>query len=358
MPRSSSTATLRPTRRAPIRRPGRDTMPRSIEPMLASLSEMPCDQRDYAFEFKWDGIRALTYWDGRNLEIQSRNRLDITRRYPELRDLATALGKHPAVLDGEIIAVDDVGLPSFPELQRRMHIEGDALIARMVKEVPITYMIFDVLYADGRSTIELPYTDRQEILQEITLQGSSWRVSPAAIGDGDGMLEAARQHVLEGLVAKRLDSIYEPGRRSPSWLKIKLVQRQEFVVGGWNPEKGDNTNRIGSLLVGYYEPRDGKQVLRYAGSVGTGFNAAWHAKLVPLLHKHKRATTPFVDPVDKPKPVFVAPDLVVEVEYRRWPTGALMHQAAFKGLRTDKKPSQVVREERACVNTWNGKPAR
>ena len=354
MPRSSSTAALRP-RGARTRRTDRDTMPTSIEPMLASLAEMPCDQREYAFEFKWDGIRALTYWDGASLQIQSRNLLDITRRYPELRKLGNALGRHKAVLDGEIIAVDDVGLPSFPELQRRMHIEGDALIARMVEQVPITYMIFDVLYADGRSTIELPYTNRQEFLQELTLQGASWRVSPASIGDGQGMLEAARQHVMEGLVAKRLDSVYEPGRRSPSWLKIKLVQRQEFVVGGWNPEKGENTNRVGSLLVGYYEPRDGKPVLRYAGSVGTGFNAAWHAKLTPLLHKHKRATTPFVDPVDKPRPVFVDPVLVVEVEFRRWPTGALMHQAAFKGLRTDKKAPQVVKEERACVNTWKGK---
>ena len=355
MPRSSPTATLRPRRAPAARRIARDTMPARVAPMLASLSEMPCDERDYAFEFKWDGIRALTYWDGKALQIQSRNLLDITRRYPELRELGKALGKHRAVLDGEIIAVDDVGLPSFPELQRRMHIEGDALIARMVEQVPITYMIFDVLYADGRSVIELPYTERQEILQELTLQGPSWRVSPAAVGEGQAMLEAARQHVLEGLVAKRLDGVYEPGRRSPSWLKIKLVQRQEFVVGGWNPEKGENTDRIGSLLVGYYEQRDGKQVLRYAGSVGTGFNAAWHAKLTPLLQKHRRSDTPFVDPVDKPKPVFVDPVLVVEVEYRRWPTGALMHQAAFKGLRTDKKASQVVKEERACVNTWKGK---
>jgi bifunctional non-homologous end joining protein LigD len=221
--------------------------------------------------------------------------------------------------------------------------------------VPITYMIFDVLYADGRSTIELPYTERQEILQRLTIHGPSWRLSPASTGDGQSMLEAARQHMLEGLVAKRLDSIYEPGRRSPNWLKIKLVQRQEFVVGGWNPEKGENTSRVGSLLVGYYEPREGKQVLRYAGSVGTGFNAAWHAKLTPLLHKHKRAATPFVDPVDKPKPVFVDPVLVAEVEYRRWPAGALMQQAVFKGLRTDKKASQVVKEERACVNTWKGR---
>jgi bifunctional non-homologous end joining protein LigD len=330
-------------------------MPVSIEPMLAVLAEMPCDEREYAFEYKWDGIRALTYWDGKNLKIESRNLFDITRRYPELNDLGKALGKHEAVLDGEIIAVDEFGLPSFPQLQRRMHIEGEALIERLSEQVPITYMIFDVLYADGRSTMNVPYIRRQEILQELTLQGSSWRVSPSVAGEGQGLLDAARRHVLEGIVAKRLDSIYEPGRRSPSWLKIKLVQRQEFVVGGWNLGKGENSNRVGSLLVGYYEPRDGKQVLRYAGSVGTGFNAAWHDKLIPLLHKHARATSAFVDAVDKPKPAFVDPVLVAEIEYRRWPAGALMHQASFKGLRTDKKASQVVKEERACVNTWKGK---
>ena len=162
-------------------------------------------------------------------------------------------------------------------------------------------------------------------------------------------------------MAKRLDSLYVPGRRSPDWLKIKVVARQEFVIGGWVPgDQGTNPSRIGSLLVGYYEPACGSDassapggrrtgnVLRFAGGVGTGYNETWHRALTAQLKPLTRATSPFADPVPKPGKIFVEPLMVAEIEYRRWPAGGVLHQAAFKGLRTDKPPRKVVREDRMC----------
>jgi bifunctional non-homologous end joining protein LigD len=321
--------------------------------MLAVLSaELPGDLEDWGFEYKWDGVRALCYWDGRTLRLESRNQLDITHRYPELHILADALGSRSAVLDGEIVALDEADRPSFPLLQNRMHVNDPVAIRRLVDEVPVRYLVFDLLYLDGRSTIERSYLHRRDLLEQLTIIGPSWQVPPAHVGEGAAMLQAARDNALEGIVAKRIDSVYEPGRRSPDWLKIKVVQRQEFVIGGWVPEGGNNLNRVGSILLGYYEPaaagRAGK-VLRFAGGVGTGFNDRWHRTLSGTLKPITRATSPFADPVPKRDAIFVEPILVAEIEYRRWPAGGMVHQGAFKGLRTDKDPRKVVREDRAAV---------
>lgn len=327
-------------------------LPAGIEPMLAVLSQdLPIDPDHWGFEYKWDGVRALCYWDGRRLRLESRNQLDITRRYPELHVLAEALGSRSAILDGEIVALDENDRPSFPLLQNRMHVNDPVAIERLVAEVPVRYLVFDLLHLDGRSTIDRPYLHRRDLLEQLTLVGPSWEVPPAHVGEGAAMLAAARENQLEGIVAKHIDSVYEPGRRSPAWLKIKVVARQEFVVGGWVPEGGNNLGRVGSLLLGYYErgqkPRGGK-VLRFAGGVGTGFNDTWHRELTSLLRPMTRASSPFVNPVPKRQAVFVEPMLVAEVEYRRWPAGAQVQQASFKGLRTDKDPRRVVREDRVC----------
>ena len=327
-------------------------LPSGLQPMLAVLSNgLPADAEQYSFEYKWDGVRALCYWDGRHLRLESRNQLDITRRYPELHVLADALGSRPAILDGEIVALDENDRPNFPLLQNRMHVNDPAAIRRLVDEVPVRYLVFDLLHLDGRSTIDSTYLNRRDMLEQLTLMGPSWQVPPAHIGEGAAMLDAARQTGLEGIVAKRIDSLYELGRRSPEWLKIKVVMRQEFVIGGWVPEGGNSVSRIGSILLGYYEPdprSPRRKVLRFAGGVGTGFNERWHRALVATLKPLRRAASPFVDPVPKRDAIYVEPIIVAEIEYRRWPAGGQVHQGAFKGLRTDKDPRKVVREDRMC----------
>lgn len=314
--------------------------------MLAVLSNLPPDQEKFAFEYKWDGVRAISYWDGRALRIESRNQLDITRRYPELTDLGPALGKRPTIVDGEILALDASGRPSFPMLQKRMHAEGPDNIRRLMKQVPVLYVLFDVLWADGKSTMTLPYTERRRILEELTIAGPAWQTTPSHVGQGTAMLHAAQTSSLEGVVAKRLDSVYEPGRRSPHWLKIKVIFGQEFVIGGWIPEKGIHHDRVGALLLGYYEcPTSGQPAtLRYAGSVGTGYNAALHVQLTQALKQRAVNHSPFSDRVPKKDVVYVTPDLVAEIEYRRWPQEGLVQQASFKGLRTDKRAGEVVKE--------------
>lgn len=311
-------------------------------PMLATLANgIPIPEDDYMFEYKWDGIRAICYYDGRRLQLRSRNNLEITQRYPELHALGHALGPQSAVLDGEIIAMDELDRPSFTRLQRRMHVNDARMVRRLMKEVPAFYVLFDVLYLDGKNTMKLPYVERRRLLEELTVAGPYWQRTPAHRGEGKTMLEAARANHLEGIVAKKLDGPYQPGRRSDCWLKVKIIQRQELVIGAWIPEQGNRKNHVGALLTGYYDC-EGK--LRYAGSVGTGFTAKTHAELTTLFKKHERPQSPFADRLPKRGVMFLDPVLVAEIEYRRWPEGGHMQQGSFKGLRMDKRASEVVRE--------------
>ncbi len=161
--------------------------------MMAVLSDLPADAERYGFEFKWDGVRALCYWDGRRMRLESRNLLDITARYPELEALGEALGpERRVILDGEIVALDDLGAPSFARLQHRMHVADSRQVARLVTQIPVYYFIFDLLYLDGKSTVDLPYRERRALLEEVTLVGNSWRLSVVEYGDGQAMLATAR----------------------------------------------------------------------------------------------------------------------------------------------------------------------
>lgn len=331
----------------PRKQPDRAEPLVAYAPMLATLSDLPSDPERYAFEFKWDGMRIISQWDGRNLRLLSRNGLDNTAVYPELAALGEALGNRRVVLDGEVCVLDENHRPSFALLQQRMKADRSAALIRS-RTMPVQYFIFDVLHLDGKPTIDLPWSRRRAVLEELTVRGPYWELSPARPGQGQAMLETARLHQLEGIVAKRMDSIYEPGRRSASWLKIKLVQRQEFVVGGYTNERGTGARGgLGALQVGYYDCNEPSR-LHYAGGVGSGFTAETHAKLLKLLRQRETDKNPFAERIPGKKVNFVKPELVVEVEYRRWPMGGMLQQAAFKGVRTDKPAREVVREDRAC----------
>ncbi len=319
--------------------PEREPMPDRIVPMMARPSgALPRDEKNWSFEVKWDGVRAIAYLQPGRLRLESRNLNDVTEAYPEVRGLIGALGMHEVVLDGEIVAFDENGRPSFERLQRRMHVRGPSAIRRLQSSMPVLYAIFDLLYLDGHSLIELPYRERRRQLEALQLSGPAWRVPAVHPGEGRLLLEATAKQGLEGVVAKRLDCRYEPGRRSGNWLKIKHVMRQELVIGGWVPGEGRRTKRIGALLMGFYE--DGG--LRYAGRVGTGFTEKTLDDLHKRLEPLRKDSSPFdVAPKLPRESVFVEPSLVAEIELREWTAERIMRAPSFKGLREDKSPREV-----------------
>jgi len=331
--------------------PKRVAMPEHVVPMLAVLrTRLPADEKAWSFEVKWDGVRAIAYAQPGRLRLESRNLNDITDSYPEVRGLLDDLGMHEAVLDGEIVAFDESDparpRPSFERLQRRMHVASPSAIRRLMASIPVVYAIFDLLYLDGHSLMEQPYRERRRRLEALELGGGAWRVPAAHAGGGSALLEATRAQGLEGIVAKRLDSRYEPGRRSGAWLKIKHTLRQELVIGGWLPGEGRRARGIGALLMGYYE--DG--AFRYAGRVGTGFTDAVLADLAGRLAPLGRPTSPFSGGPRLPRQArFVEPCLVAEIEFREWTQEGVMRAPSYKGLREDKAPREVVLESRGAA---------
>ena len=324
-------------------------MPEKIVPMMARTGTLPRDDEHWAFEVKWDGVRAVCHSEPGRMRLHSRNLLDITPRYPEVGRLNRALSHHRAVLDGEIVALDAEGRPSFGALQRRMHVGSESAVRRLAKETPVTYVIFDLLWLDGHSLMELPYTERRARLADLGLgDGGRWRVPDYVVGHGAQLLEATEQQGLEGVIAKRLDSTYHPGQRTPSWLKIKNTSRQEVVVGGWVPGDGKRRERIGALLVGVRED-DGS--LRHVGRVGTGFTEAELDRLAEMLRPLEREDSPFAPGGPKiPRgAVFADPELVAEVEFREWTDGGQLRAPSYKGLRDDKPAELVVREEANAI---------
>ena len=322
--------------------PDREPMPERVLPMLAKLGSLPSDEQRYGFEIKWDGIRAISYYEPGRFRIESRNLNDITAQYPELRRLGRQLGSRDTVLDGEIVAFDDRGRPSFERLQQRMHLTREAEIRRRAESVPVRYMLFDVLYLEGHSLMGQRYEERREALESMGLEGPSWQTPRYHRGEGGALLDASAAQGLEGVVAKRLDSQYAPGRRSSAWIKVKNKQRQEVVIGGWLPEK-DRPERLGALLVGYH---DEQGRFRYAGRVGTGWNAKERARLERALKPLARDRSPFEGKRGPKGARYVEPRLVAEVEFTEWTNEAILRHPSYKGL-VKKKPEDVVLENPA-----------
>jgi bifunctional non-homologous end joining protein LigD len=319
--------------------PDREPLPDRIEPMLARTGELPADDARWAYEIKWDGVRAIGYVDGGRLRLASRNGNDITPRYPELRELGRALAGHEAVLDGEVVAFDEAGRPSFQRLQGRMHLTSEHVVRRLAASDPVAYIVFDLLWLDGHPLIGLPYTERRERLLELGLDGPRWQTPAHHVGDGTAMLAASRANGLEGVVAKRLDSTYTPGRRSNAWVKVKNVRETDVVVGGWLEGEGNRGGRLGSLVIGVYDEGE----LRYAGRVGSGFDERELKRVAGLLEPLARADSPFAAKPAPPREThFVEPALVARVAYGEWTQAGTLRHPVYKGVRDDVAPESVV----------------
>src|SRR4051812_38931017 len=306
----------------PAEDPDREPMPERVVPMLARSGELPADEGGYGFEIKWDGMRAVVHSLPGRMRIQGRNLNDITAQWPELRRMNRALHAHEAVLDGEIVAFDENGKPSFARLQRRMHLSGESQIQRAAKSVPATFVAFDLLHLDGHSLLDLPYEERRRRLEELDLNGPNWRTPPSYVGEGAPLLEATKQQGLEGVVAKRLDSPYQPGRRSSHWIKVKNKQQETFVVGGYLPGK----RKVGAVLLGR---RDEEGRLRYVGRAGSGLK---ESDIERVKAANVIGESPFEgDPPPPRGSVFVEPDMTVETEYTDFTSEGVMRHPTLKG---------------------------
>jgi bifunctional non-homologous end joining protein LigD len=314
-------------------------MPEHLVPMLARLSKLPREDGGWAYEIKWDGVRAIAYAGPNGVRLESRNLNDITARYPEIGGVSEALGGSEAVLDGEVVAFDERGRPSFERLQGRMHLTTG--VEARARIMPVVYVAFDLLWIDGEDLMRLPYSERRARLEGLGIEGAAWRVPGYSRGDGEGLLAASAAQGLEGLVCKRLSSPYEPGRRGGTWLKVKNTRRQELVIGGWQPGEGRRAGHLGALLVGYYEGDE----LRYAGKVGTGFDAAELDRLERLLAPLRRDSSPFSGRQPERGSIWVEPELVAEVEFTEWTSQNMLRHPSYKGLRDDKRPLDVVLEK-------------
>lgn len=318
-------------------------------PMLAVLGDLP-EGEAWAYEIKWDGVRCLVEVAGGRVRARSRSGRDITASFPELRAVADALGGLGAradagngtVLDGEIVAFGAGGMPDFGLLAQRVHLTEPDRVRRAAAAAPVRYLVFDLLRLGGRRTVELTYDTRRKLL--ATLPGievpESFPGGPP--GAGAAVLQASAQAGLEGVVAKRRASTYQPGRRSPDWVKVKNVRRQSVVIGGWEPGLGERADRIGVLLVGVATPVG----LRYAGQVGTGFTQATLIHLADLLAPLRTDRPPFpdVDSAHARTATWVRPVLIAEVEHSSWTSEGRLRHPSFKGLRDDLRPGDAVRE--------------
>jgi DNA ligase D-like protein (predicted ligase)/DNA ligase D-like protein (predicted polymerase)/DNA ligase D-like protein (predicted 3'-phosphoesterase) len=315
--------------------------PPTYEPMMAVLTAEAFDDDEWLFEVKWDGHRCLANL-GTATRLTSRTRRDMTAQFPELIDMHRQLAARNAVVDGEIVALDRDGRPSFERMQDRFHRTPEEL-ARNKGRVPVQFLAFDLLWLDGQPLLDLPLVERRARLNEVLVETRDIRLSQVVEGAGRRFFEQVRELQLEGIVAKRAASPYRPGIRSHDWRKIKALCLQDCVIVGWTPGKGGRAATLGSLLLAVYD--DGR--LRYAGNVGTGFTHAFLADLLERLQGLQVPAAMFEGFEGTPRPRgarFVRPELVCEVEYLKWTQDDKLRAASFKGLRPDKPPTDARRE--------------
>jgi bifunctional non-homologous end joining protein LigD len=319
---------------------------KAVSPMLATLGSTADihDEEEWAFEMKWDGIRAVAEVDHGALRLSTRNGNDVTGTYPDLAGLVDLVGEHRAVLDGEIVTLDKSGRPDFGILQTRMGLTRDGDVTAAVKRAPAHFMVFDLLELDGTSLRGESYDDRRSALSDVLKprKGDAVQVPPAFDGDLEHAIRSSRELDLEGVMAKRRDSTYSAGRRSRSWIKIKHHRTQEVVIAGWRPGNGRRANTVGALLLGI---PDGSG-LRYVGKVGTGFTDSVLDDLKKRLSEHPRKTSPLSDvpSVDARDAHWVRPELVGEVEFAEWTSTKRLRQPTWRGLRPDKSVDEVRME--------------
>ncbi|MBI2887222.1 MAG: ATP-dependent DNA ligase [Chloroflexi bacterium] len=313
--------------------------PDLVRPMLSSLLEKPFSHQDWLFEPKLDGVRAIAYVHDGRVELRARSDLPITDRYPEIaRSLGTLPGSQ-LILDGEIVALNQVGIPDFELLQQRMHVKGTP---QLEASVPVVYFVFDVIYADGRDLADVPLRQRKVMLRRLVPESGLVRLVHYEEGEGERFFDAVTGLGIEGMVAKAKDSPYEAGARARTWLKVKAAQEQEFVVCGYLPGKGHRAGSFGALILAYYD--EGR--LKYAGTVGSGFTdrdlAMLSERLVPLATDEMPLSEAIPRQVDKPS--WVRPTLVVRVKFNAWTKAGVLRGPVYVGVREDIAPGLVVRE--------------
>jgi bifunctional non-homologous end joining protein LigD len=306
--------------------------------MLATLGTLPSGD-GWGVEFKWDGVRTVAYLDGDRLTLVSRNNLDVTAQYPEIAELTALAGGARLVLDGEIVALDADGVPQFARLQNRIHVAAPS--ASLRGSTPVTYYLFDVLARDGKPIVDLPYRQRRGLLEALALDSGPVRTPPAfPEAEPADVYRTAVEGGLEGVVCKRLTSTYQPGRRSPDWVKTPVAQTQEVLVAGWQPGAGRRAGMIGALLLAAH---DQSGALTYIGKVGTGFTDRALRDLAALLRPLERDTPPLPD-VPRPDArtaQWTEPSLVGEVTFRNWTPDHRLRHPSWRGLRPDRDPGEI-----------------
>jgi bifunctional non-homologous end joining protein LigD len=328
---------------AAIKRP----MPAEIHPMLATSIEKPFDGADWLFEIKWDGYRAVAFIADGKVRLISRNQNELTPRYPELEDLPRSVQAKTAILDGEVVALDDQGRPSFSLMQQRTGFRPGGRRGPINASVPVLYYAFDLLYLDGYDLRKLPLHERKKKLASIVVAGDALRFSDHYEQQGMALFEIAREKGLEGIVAKKRDSVYQE-RRTSDWLKIKIRRRLECVIGGYTVPKGSRTD-FGSVVLGLYD-KQGRLI--HVGQAGSGFTHKSLGEIMKVLKKIETDKEPFYGEVEALRKVFwVKPELVAEIEYTEWTEGAIgsgvpkLRAPVFLGLRDDKEPKECRLEE-------------